>query len=152
MSKSIWIRRANAEDLPVLINLLNILFSIEADFTPNPQKQYRGLQLMLEGEQCCILVAEIEGKIAGMVTAQLVVSTAEGAYSGWIEDMVIFPEYRQQGIGSRLLAAIETWCYQNGAVRVQLLADRENRPALEFYSKNGWQGTQLITLRKLFSQ
>lgn len=152
MSIPIRIRRANSEDLPVLINLLNILFSIEADFTPNPQKQRQGLQLMLEEEHRCILVAEIEGNIAGMVTAQLVVSTAEGAYSGWIEDMVIFPEYRQQGVGSRLLQAIETWCYQNDAVRVQLLVDRENRPALEFYSKNGWHGTQLIALRKLLSE
>ncbi|HYH05102.1 MAG TPA: GNAT family N-acetyltransferase, partial [Bacillota bacterium] len=106
----------------------------------------------LEGNHRCVLVAETEGSIAGMVTAQLVVSTAEGAYSGWIEDMVLFPEYRQQGIGHLLLQAIETWCYQNGAVRVQLLADRENRPALEFYSKNGWQQTQLMGLRKLFDE
>lgn len=38
----------------------------------------------------------------------------------------------------------ERWCYQQGATRIQLLADRENEPALRFYAKLGWEKTQLI--------
>ena len=32
--------------------------------------------------------------------------------------------------------------------RLQLLADRNNSPALTFYDKAGWQMTELICLRK----
>ena len=31
---------------------------------------------------------------------------------------------------------------------MQLLADRTNHPALDFYRRQGWQHTQLICLRK----
>jgi ribosomal protein S18 acetylase RimI-like enzyme len=31
---------------------------------------------------------------------------------------------------------------------LQLLADKNNLPALNFYQKQGWQSTQLVCLRK----
>lgn len=149
MAVQVTVRRARQQDLPVLTQLLTVLFAIEVDFHPDPAKQLRGLQMMLEDEERrCVLVAESDNKIVGMCTAQLVVSTAAGGFSGWIEDVVIFPEYRHQGVGRQLLNAIESWCYGRGAVRVQLLADRENQPALHFYAQTGWQRTQLTALRK----
>jgi GNAT superfamily N-acetyltransferase len=83
-----------------------------------------------------------------MCTAQLVVSTAKGGFSGLVEDMVIRPEYRKGGLGRRLLEAVEKWCYGSGASRIQLLADKNNTKALTFYEKCNWQKTQLICLRK----
>jgi GNAT superfamily N-acetyltransferase len=143
------IRKAGVADIDRLTELLEQLFAIEVDFTPEPQKQLRGLELMLADERNrCIMVAENGTAVVGMCSAQLVISTAEGALSGWIEDMVIDAGFRGAGIGRSLLAAVETWCYQQGATRVQLLAERENTPALEFYRKNGWQATQLSAWRK----
>jgi len=69
-----------------------------------------------------------------------------------IEDMVILPEHRGSGIGERLLAAIEEWSIRKGATRMQLLADKNNFPALDFYKKNGWGTTQLICLRKKINE
>lgn len=150
MPENLIIRKAHPSDITELVSLLQILFSIEADFTPDPEKQRRGLELMFaDAERRCLIVAEKDGKIAGMGSAQLVVSTAEGALSGLVEDMVLYPEYRGRGIGRKILTALERWCYQQGATRIQLLADRENEPALRFYAKLGWEKTQLICLRKL---
>jgi hypothetical protein len=42
----------------------------------------------------------------------------------------------------------ETRCVQNGAKRLQLLADKNNSPALEFYEKMNWKRTQMIWLWK----
>ena len=78
-----------------------------------------------------------------MATAQLVVSTAEGGPSALVEDVVVAGAERRHGVGRRLLAALESWASKRGATRLQLLADRENLPALRFYEQLGWRPTQL---------
>ena len=143
------VRRADAGDIEALARLLTDLFSIEADFRPEPERQRRGLRAMLDApDQRCVLVAERDGAVIGMVTGQLVISTAEGAPSALVEDMVVDPARRGQGVGRALLNAIEAWAGDRGATRMQLLADRENAPALAFYQRMGWRPTQLVCWRR----
>jgi len=142
-------RSASTADLPVLVRLLGDLFSIEADFRPDPERQRFGLALMLADRGSrAVLVAERGGEVVGMVTGQLVVSTAEGAPSALVEDMVVLASERGRGAGRALLTAIEAWAAERGATRLQLLADRENVAALAFYERMGWRGTQLVCLRR----
>ena len=143
------IRFASQVDLPVLVHLLGELFSIEADFRPDPERQRVGLALMLADRRTrAVLVAEEAGAVIGMVTGQLVVSTAEGAPSVLVEDMIVAAPVRGRGVGRSLLAAIEGWGSERGATRLQLLADRENAPALAFYAREGWSPTRLVCLRR----
>ncbi len=145
----ISIRSATSADLDVLVALLADLFSIEADFRPDAERQRRGLALLLESPaQRLVLVAERRGEVVGMVTVQLVVSTAEGGLSGLVEDMVVASGERGRGIGRRILDGAEAWARERGATRLQLLADRENEPALGFYERMGWRGTRLVCLRR----
>lgn len=143
------IRRAEFSDIPDLVELLRELFSIEADFEFDAVRQEKGLSMMiLSSGPRYVMVAEVNQQIVGMCTAQLVVSTAKGGFSGLIEDMVINRKFRGKGLGSCLLEAVEKWCYVSGALRIQLLADKNNTRALTFYEKGNWQKTQLICLRK----
>jgi GNAT superfamily N-acetyltransferase len=143
------IRSATPADLDALVRLLAVLFSIEADFRPAPERQRRGLSLLLaDPERAAVLVAERAGTVIGMVTAQLVVSTAEGGVSAVVEDLVVEAAARGSGVGRRLLDASEAWARWRGATRLQLLADRENAPALRFYERLGWRGTRLVCLRR----
>jgi GNAT superfamily N-acetyltransferase len=138
------------QDIKDLIELLKELFSIEADFKFDAVLQRKGLTQILEDNSggSCIMVAERSGRVIGMCSAQMLVSTAEGGSAAVVEDMVVFPEYRGMGIGESLLSAIESWSVQKGATRMHLLADKNNYPALDFYLKNNWGMTQLICLRK----
>ncbi|GBC59739.1 N-acetyltransferase [Desulfonema ishimotonii] len=143
------IRQALFSDIDDLALLLKELFSIEADFSFDEDRQRRGLAMMLEDSGTrCIVVAQSGGQAVGMCSAQLVVSTAEGGFSGLVEDMVVRPDYRGSGTGRRLLEAIGQWATERGATRLQLLADRHNAPALDFYEHLGWGMTQLICLHK----
>jgi GNAT superfamily N-acetyltransferase len=144
----IKIRPALHSDIEVLLHLLEALFSIEQDFTPDREKQQRGLEMMLQAPQAYVVVAEHGGEIAGMATLQLLISTAEGAPSGLIEDVVVRDSHRGQGVGEALMKHLSTWAEKMGATRLQLLADRDNQPALAFYRKQGWLTTSLIALRK----
>jgi GNAT superfamily N-acetyltransferase len=143
------VRAARDADLPELVRLLGVLFSIEADFRPDVERQRRGLALMLAAPDARgVLVAERHGAVVGMVTIQLVVSTAEGGPAALVEDLVVDETERGHGTGRRLLAAAEAWSGARGATRLQLLADRENAPALRFYERLGWRPTQLVCWRR----
>ncbi|MCW5204137.1 GNAT family N-acetyltransferase [Desulfobulbus sp. US4] len=144
----ILIRGAREEDLTGLVFLLEVLFSIEKDFTFNADKQQRGLRLLVQRPDAAVLVAERQGRIIGMCTAQLLISTAEGGLSTLVEDVVILPAWQAHGTGKRLMEAVAEWSAFQGATRIQLLADRNNTRALGFYNRIGYRPTELICLRK----
>ena len=151
---SALIRRARQEDIPALLGLLKLLFSIEKDFVFNADKQAQGLRLLLaESKAAVVLVAEAEqgegGEVIGFCTGQLLISTAQGGPSALVEDVTVTPAWQGKGIGKRILAAAEAWAINQGASRIQLLADRSNVPALVFYQKTGFQTTAMMCLRKM---
>lgn len=150
---SALIRQARQEDIPALLGLLKLLFSIEKDFVFNADKQAQGLHLLLAESKAVVLVAEAEpgegGEVIGFCTGQLLISTAQGGPSALVEDVTVTPAWQGKGIGKRLLAAAEAWAISQGASRIQLLADRSNVPALVFYQKTGFQTTAMICLRKM---
>jgi GNAT superfamily N-acetyltransferase len=149
MTDALSIRPARETDLPSLVELIRQLFALEPDFKADPERQRRGLGLLLaEPGRAIVLVAERGGRVIAMVTAQLVISTAEGAPSAWLEDMVVDATERGRGTGPLLLDALQAWAVSRGATRLQLLADRENAPALRFYAKARWQPTRMICLRR----
>ena len=75
------------------------------------------------------------------------ISTAEGAPSVWIEDVVVAQDARGKGVGRELLNGIVAWARSQGATRAQLLADRNNPAALSFYAHCGMDSTDLVALR-----
>ena len=147
---TVTIRNAQHQDIDAMVALLRELFTIEADFAVDEKRQRIGLSLLLDGCQKhrCVKVAELRGQVVAMGTAQTLVSTAEGNQVALVEDMVVAPPYRRMGIGRQLMAAIEQWANQHGLARLQLLSDRTNFSALDFYDRIGWHPTQLICLRR----
>lgn len=146
----IKIRNAEVSDMDALIGLLRELFSIEEDFTFNESLQRRGFELLLaDRENSCVMVAEKDQKVIGMCSVQRLISTAQGGFVGLVEDVVISKPHRGKRIGRGLLTALEAWAAINGFKRLQLLADRNNTPALGFYEKMNWKTTRLICLRKI---
>jgi ribosomal protein S18 acetylase RimI-like enzyme len=144
LSTAFAIRRAIAADIPALTSLLAALFSIEKDFAPDSERQARGLAAVLDSPLGHIAVATAsDGSVVGMCSGQLVYSTAEGAASVWIEDVVVAEAWRGRGIGRALLGSVLDWAAARGATRAQLLADLDNQPALDFYRKLGWAETRL---------
>lgn len=95
-----------------------------------------------------VLAAEADGKVVGMVTGQLVISTSEGAPSLWAEDLVVDPAWRNQGIGRRLMAAVAEWAVKHGATRLQLLVDQSNDTGKAFHQRIGYELTRMTCMRK----
>jgi GNAT superfamily N-acetyltransferase len=144
----ILIRSAVGKDVEAMVELLRQLFEIEQDFSFEPGRHERGLEMLLDDDRAALLVAELGDKVVGMASGQLVVSTAEGGWSLLVEDVVVVESYQHRGIGRELLAVLEVWGRANDATRLQLLADRGNDRGLAFYQNIGWDLTSLVCLRK----
>ena len=147
--ESIVYSEAKEADIADLVHLLSVLFSIEKDFIPDSAKQQKGLQLLIKNKHIAtIQVARNNAnKVVGMVSAQLVISTAQGSKSAWVEDMVIDEAFRGHGIGKQLLHNALTWAKNKGATRAQLLVDIENIHAVGYYQHLNWETTQLQARR-----
>ncbi|MEY3743522.1 MAG: hypothetical protein RLZZ541_577 [Pseudomonadota bacterium] len=141
--------QAQSTDIADLVCLLATLFSIEQDFNPDFSNQEKGLALLIRSPNTgTICVAKnTNGKVIGMVSAQLVISTAQGTPSAWVEDMVVEEAYRGKGIGKQLLQRALDWAKAKGATRAQLLVDLSNGEALGYYQHLQWEPTQLQARR-----
>lgn len=148
----IIIRHATKADIKSMAALLKELFSIETDFVIDATKQETGLELLLAEPEALVLAAEYENSVAGMCTVQTVISTAEGSKAGIVEDLVVSDRFRRQGIGQALLTAAEEWAAKHDINRLQLLADKGNNQALEFYASREWQPTDMGCLRKFIDK
>jgi len=150
ITDKIFIRSPNFSDIEAMSNLLEQLFSIEADFNFDPVRHRKGFELLLgEKSTAHILAAEYAGRIVGMCTMQILVSTAQGTYVGLIEDMIVDRDFRSQGIGTMLLSAMQNIAKEKGLTRLQLLADKDNNSAIKFYEKMNWQTTNLVCIRRM---
>jgi GNAT superfamily N-acetyltransferase len=148
---NIVIRPAQPWDIPRMSELLAELFNIESDFTPNGEKQAQGLSALIAdlSGRTLVLVAVNDAVVIGMATVQTLISTAEGGRVGLIEDVIVDKKHCRMGIGTLLLQEIVDWSRKARLKRLQLLADFDNRPALDFYSSQRWISTRLACMRLL---
>jgi GNAT superfamily N-acetyltransferase len=141
---------AQAEDVPALCELLKILFSQEAEFTPDVEAQRRGLSRIIASPDIgAILVASDDKRIIGVVNLLYTISTALGERVALLEDMVVSPDARGSGVGSMLLQEAITFARSSGCKRITLLTDRNNESAQRFYQQHGFAMSGMIPLRLL---
>jgi ribosomal protein S18 acetylase RimI-like enzyme len=149
MKKEISI--ATIEDIDELIRLLNILFSQDIEFEPNIEKQSAGLRMIISnpaiGE---ILVIKIDDRIIGMVSLLYSVSTALGGKVAILEDMIIDNGFRNRRLGTELLKEAIGYARRNGCLRITLLTDYNNEPAIHCYKGFAFTKSQMIPMRLVF--
>ena len=148
-AEKITIDFATAADLEAMADLLAELFTLESDFSPERDKQLRGLRLILENPQFGrLFVLRAGDQVAGMANALLTISTAEGYPVLLLEDVIVKAEWRGRQLGRQLVAHVFDWALSSGITRVTLLADRDNAPALAFYERVGFCRSNMRVLRQ----
>ncbi|PLX68396.1 MAG: GNAT family N-acetyltransferase [Denitrovibrio sp.] len=142
------IKIADTNDIPELCGLLSILFTQEAEFLPDFEKQAAGLKKIIEmPETGCILKAVKDNRIAAMANLLFTISTFTGGRVAILEDMVVIPEYRGTGLGAKVLDAVKKKAFEEGCARITLLTDGSNTGAQRFYKKHGFIHSDMIAMR-----
>ena len=140
---------AEIEDIPQLCTLLEVLFSQEAEFKPNREIQGEGLGKIISNSAVGdIIVAREASKIIGMVNLLYTVSTALGGPVAILEDMVVSPQARGSGVGSKLISYCLELAEQKGCKRITLLTDHNNDRAHRFYQQHGFIRSSMVVFRK----
>ena len=142
------VREARSADVGAMVELLGYLFKQERDFSPAPAKQRRALEIILaQPAMGRLFVLTRASKILGMVSLLFTISTAEGGKAAWLEDLVVRPDQRDRGLGTRLLRAAVDWARKEGLARITLLTDADNARARRLYQRQGFAASAMQPLR-----
>jgi GNAT superfamily N-acetyltransferase len=87
-----------------------------------------------------ILVASApDGGLVGAAYASSLLSFEHGGVSGWLEELYVLPEWRGQGIGSQLLAAVIARARGLGWRALDLEVDATHQRAISLYVRHEFQ-------------
>lgn len=133
-SPTIHIRLAQKKDLGAIHHLVREL----AIYEKAPEEF---IATMAEYEQDFddavfeALVADVDGKVVGMMLYYLTFSTWKGKML-YLEDFVVLEAYRRYGIGQRLFDKLQLVARQKGCKLIKWQVLDWNEPAIRFYEKN----------------
>lgn len=153
INRQMRIEPAILEDLPQLVGLVMALLEIEEDFQPDREKQEKGLRLILEQpNRGRIFVIRTDYQIVGMVNLLFTISTAKGGFVILMEDVIIHPDHRGQGFGTRLVEYVIEFARKKDFKRITLLTDRIGAESQRFFQKLGFQHSHMIPMRRNFDE
>jgi GNAT superfamily N-acetyltransferase len=106
---------------------------------------------LIENTDGVIFVAEDNNKIIGYLAGDIKNATSWRKKMKIVEgeSMFVLPEYRSQGIGSKLFEEFFKWAKEKGATRVSLTASFANVKAIKFYKKLGFKEYDLVLEKEL---
>ena len=103
-------------------------------------RRYRRLYKMAMEEakagRRLILVAEVDGRIIGQIIVQL--NRADAAGTGYLYAFRVRPEWRNRGIGTRLIQVAEASLVRMGFRRALIAVARDNPGARRLYERMGY--------------
>jgi len=120
------IRKMTLEDMPSVIDLDQKSFSL-----PWPERSFR-FELTANSASRC-WVAELDGKIVGMIVVWLIIDEAH------VATIATHPDFRRRGIGTKLLSHALRLMMDEGASSSFLEVRESNFSAQEMYRKFGYE-------------
>jgi ribosomal-protein-alanine N-acetyltransferase len=120
------IRKMTLDDIPAVINLDQKSFSL-----PWPERSFRFEVTDNPASRCW--VAELDGKVVGMIVVWLLVDEAH------IATLATHPDFRRQGVAKRLLSHALLHLIEEGAQSSFLEVRESNLAAREMYRKFGYE-------------
>jgi ribosomal protein S18 acetylase RimI-like enzyme len=157
---ALTIRAAEPADLPAIGRLGAMLVRLHYDFdpkrfipeSPRTAERYAAfLGTQLGASTVVVLVAERDDGVLGYTYASVEgydYMTLRGP-AGVLNDIVVDPAYRGEGVGSALLDATLEALADRGAPRVVLSTAEQNQAAQHLFARAGFRRTMIEMTREL---
>ncbi len=132
------IRPYKPHDEAMVVELWRIVFP---DSPPHNDLS-RDIDSKLDVQPELFLVAEVEGDIVGTAMA------GYDGHRGWVYYVAVHPDHRRQGIGTRLMAAVEDGLIAQGCPKLNLQIRTDNTVVQAFYESLGYHVEDRISMAK----
>jgi ribosomal protein S18 acetylase RimI-like enzyme len=143
MTHEITIRTAKSEDAEDLIRVITHAQWLSIN-QQAPDRRLtivrRQLEQALQNPQCHVLVAHHPEKgVVGFVSLQVGTHLVVDGNSGYVSELFVDETCRGQGVGKRLLNAVQQKAMELGCAKLRLINVKETESyRREFYKKNNW--------------
>jgi len=127
------IRGAIAPDAQVIAELLG-----ELGYPATAEDVVARLERLAAFPSAVALVAEVDERVAGVITCHLLPSIHASAVVAWLTTLVVDSRSQSRGIGRTLVAAVESWARDAGAVRISVTSGSHRSGAHAFYERIGY--------------
>jgi GNAT superfamily N-acetyltransferase len=134
----VTVTKTTPTQVPALLKLIRELARFER-LEHEVKATVTSLRKSLFGRQsqAGALLAHCDGEAIGYAVYFSTFSTFIGRPGLWLEDLYVRPQFRQRGIGRRLIEAVARIAAERNCGRLEWTALNWNQNALEFYSRLG---------------
>ena len=145
--KGLVIRLADAGDRGKIFEFRKEAIETEPDIWHPEEMDLDGFRRILEGWDPAaypndfVLVADLDGKIIGVLQLGISYRILENGPSAWVEDIFVLKRFRGYGVGSRLMESAKRLAVEKGCRSLNLLVDPDNLAGRSFYRHLGFEIT-----------
>ena len=143
LKSAVTVRHANRADVFVLYEMLlasAVAQGGESELCVNPKNLLEdGFGEDWSRFQC--LLAEVDGRIAGIALYFFIYSTWTSRCILYLEDLFVKPLARRHGVARALMAKLAAIAVEGGCKEARWLVLTDNLPARRFYEAIGAEGT-----------
>jgi GNAT superfamily N-acetyltransferase len=141
---AILLRSATKADATHIVLLL-----AELGYPSNEPDVRKRLDLCLQGNASCVLVAQSASGVVGLITAELVPYFPNGSTICRVTSLIVAPDHRSQGIGEKLLAGAADFAREHHCSGIEITSAEHRLDAHRFYQRLGFSRTSFRFFRPL---
>ena len=130
------LRAPHAGDASDLASLLGQL-----GYPADPREIPARLSAFESGSTALAWVAELQGRVVGLVTAHVIRSLHKTEVVAMLTVLVVDERSRGSGVGRAMVRTAEEWAVSQGASAISLTSALRRTDAHEFYKRLGYEQT-----------
>jgi GNAT superfamily N-acetyltransferase len=131
------IREASPAEVERVLGMYEWLFAPPGSVPPRWDADHAraAIAQAIGDAKSAVLIAEHRSDLLGLCTAYLDMNSVRFGPRCWVEDLVVGPEHRSQGVGKTLLDAAKQWARDRGASHLELDSADARTDAQRFYER-----------------
>ena len=146
----VTIRNARKSDLPAINPLIfQLISTLDKKVDIDPEFVSRNSRSLLRSPGSHFLVAEDGRTVVGFVHFTTRGTVTHRGLSGLVDELVVAKDFREAGIGRRLLRGSVQRCRALGCCEVEVSTERTNKSARAFYKSCGFEERGILLERDL---